>query len=151
MDEHGAARPLTDNEKAARFIGWKPEQRTKNFCHVCAQRVTPSNPKPWSFDECHHQTLIPAPDMKMPENIIKALKYLQSRSDGYLGFGNGWRLTYNYDWHTDYSLEDPAPSPRDIWGETKDTLEEAVLSTLVALYDAEQRRAAAPPQPKAKE
>lgn len=96
---------MTDNEKAATFIGW----------------VGACDEHPWSGDvRCSK-----APDMSKPENYMRALDRLHQRGAGFVQWGNGCFATFNDEDGTDHT------------GPIKETIAEAVVAFLVALYDAE--------------
>ena len=61
---------MNNNEKAATYIGWKPDQQCGNthsynwWCEECGWRPV--------YPEKFHIHSIPAPDMNLPSNYMKA-------------------------------------------------------------------------------
>lgn len=134
---------MTDNEKAATFIGWKPDQtcvyptehRRDDFYWDYLGEV--------QLAFCRHCRLPfehrTAPDMRKPENYMKAL--VEVAAQGHLvvltnkAWERHWAITIS--WHESASetatIERDGGSPSDV-----------VIKALAAVYDAEGRQ---PPPP----
>lgn len=133
---------MTDNEKAATFIGWKPDCRgcEKSWEHLDYFNGRKSN------EIRHHD----APDMSRPDNYMKALEAV--RDKGYvwaLGGQPEWLVQASRDRHPDgrgderihtvafwgYRHENLA---KEAYGNSDDgNAAKAIGKALAALYDAE--------------
>lgn len=112
---------MTDNEKAATFIGWKPEQpctsRTHRIgfrisCEFCAFNRHASESE-LRTDGAGHAHFLPPPDMRDPRNYMAALEDAQPKDERREGMlASLSRTIWNHD-------------PREI------------VDYLAALYDAE--------------
>lgn len=121
---------MTDNEKAATFIGWKPGQR----CGGCDARMMDHG-----FENIDAETgepfgrahTIDAPDMSDPRNYMKALEGLSER--GWL-----WFVANHADGKIQMKIWKPAHHPTADQAAQLKPAREVVVVALAALYDAEQ-------------
>lgn len=129
---------MTDNEKAATFIGWREGQPCSHReqidgsqwgngiqqCFLCHCRLP--------IDRCFHTD--PAPPMADPRNYMKALEIAGRKFEWfqiqYQGGDSYWVTIGGY---LDY---DGSPYDYKSMADGKSTAE-AVIATLAALYDAE--------------
>ncbi len=116
---------MTDNEKAATFIGWGPclDQRWKAVemgyfeCLGCHRREP-------EWNMVHRA----APDMTDPRNYMKALEAL---------LPHGFEISFEHAYgHFECCIE-RAPSVIADWSGAGSTIGHAVSEALAALYDAE--------------
>lgn len=107
---------LSDNEKAATFIGWNPDR-----CELT--QMLPHHPKDWCPSHKRYETV--APDMSKPENYMRALGSLEnlSPSVGYRNVNNGSGWYCEIDGSDDCCFYSSAG--------------DAVVKALAALYDAQ--------------
>ena len=112
---------MTDNEKAATFIGWSPTPTNRGYCLAATVR---------SQSSCF---IAEAPDMSKPQNYMRALEALPDNRwpDMCLHENRHWRCSIWSQWNNDIG------SHAIYWGGDGETCGEAVVKALVALYDAE--------------
>lgn len=125
---------MTENEKAATFIGWKSEDRCNDFLVQYASdpiwkcRSGHEFPKPrgrWKGGNTHEHS-ISAPDMSRPENYMQALDAIEGYTLVRDEAGYSCAL---YDGKRRLKYEPPICN--------RPTLAQAVTEALAALYDAE--------------
>lgn len=125
---------MTENEKAATYIGWNDHQvnrcesrlRTpQGTCWTCGA-ITPAD-STGGYNKGPHDTLfIPAPDMSDPRNYMKALEAVRDAGRWWNIEATGGDRNYRL---TTVIMEDRTTQ--------RDTPEEAIVGALAALYDAE--------------
>ncbi len=105
---------MTDNEKAATFIGWKPGQ----ICHGCVARMIDHGFAGLDIEGLPKGTghEIDAPDMALPQHYMRALDELPDAI--------GWEVR------------------REVWGPRSCTIggmlrQPSVVEALALLYDTE--------------
>lgn len=110
---------MTDNEKAATFIGWSPYTCDDGHCDFCGSRAFPHHPAQ-------------APDMSDPRNYMKALENLgRDLSIAYRHESGIVQLT---SWFCDIAYQSSAFNEINAIGKSPS---EAVTKALAALYDTE--------------
>ena len=128
MDEEAGAGRLTNNEKAATFIGWKSPRLCRG---TKRDRICGTHQR---GDEHHIAgTNLFAPDMRKPGNYMRALEALPDNRwpDMCLHENRHWRCSIWNQWNNDIG------SHAIYWGGDGETCGEAVVKALAALYDAE--------------
>lgn len=123
---------MNDNEKAATFIGWKPEQvcdvdnyettGDRAYCPRCHNFIETVSATVGDFARsirilCHHS--VPAPDMNDPRNYMKALEAC-----------HGYRMIKEDAMTEVRAFKFIDSEYKQGWGKTP-------VETLAALYDAE--------------
>jgi hypothetical protein len=128
---------MTENEKAATFIGWQPGQRCEGVplpasvcwrCSSCGYEYGP-------FYSGAHST--PAPDMSDPRNYMKALEMVRVEGEYYPEIytnGIGWLARFGKVIGPDF--EDGSPFAICRIAKSHADLGSAVTRALAALYDA---------------
>ena len=150
MDEEAGAGSLTDNEKAATFIGWTGKRECNGwvwmppipgakggamaYCMLPEHSDIKSTEYSLSvgrIEKVIHD--VPAPDMTQPENYMRALEALPDNRwpDMCLHENRHWRCSIWNQWNNDIG------SHAIYWGGHGKTCGEAVVKALAALYDAE--------------
>ena len=128
MDEEAGAGRLTDNEKAATFIGWKPDKRCGRAIWLLLEGCPDCD---YWGDLGEHD--VPCPLMSLPKNYMRALETLPDNRwpDMCLHENRHWHCSIWNQWDNDIG------SHAIYWGGDGETCGEAVVKALAALYDAE--------------
>lgn len=121
---------MTDNEKAATFIGWREGAVYTECTHVTVDNVE------YGCPTCIHSH--PAPNMTRPENYMRAWEAVHS-GDLYADvcFGTcaeGYFVRVGDDYTAKGIDDEHYDQPIEV---SERTLGEAMVSALAALYDAE--------------
>ena len=104
---------MTENEKASTFIGWKP----KTWCKKCEMIDANKHAELAAKFKVGHY--VPAPDMTLPNNYMKALEAM----DRWAASNTGRKRPTSSSWYVERDgIEIDRPTP---------------VAALAALYDAE--------------
>ena len=120
---------LTENERAATFIGWRPDLQA-DVCELCGA-VSSDVPERFRFEHNFRlNTAVAAPDLTDPRNYMKALESL----DGFiLGIQQKTKFVQKVGILKDnYPLQISSERPDR-------TLGDLVISFLSEIYDAEHK------------
>lgn len=108
---------VTDNEKAATFIGWNHER-----CEL--RRILEHHPKDWC--DRHKRYEPECPDMTQPQNWARALVALMHD-------GHWWELHGSSDGIASLRI-DPDGDDSELAFHDGDSISAAIIRTLAALY-----------------